>query len=46
MLASVTPVKTQRDTIELEKLTPIVEEARELLDISCALPDGDKFNSI
>ena len=43
MLASVTPVKSQKNTMELEKLTPIVEEAGELLDISRALADGDNF---
>ena len=43
MLASVTPVKTQRDTMELKNLTPTFERAGELLDISRALADGDNF---
>ena len=43
MLAPATPVKTQRDTMELEKLTHTVEEAGEFLDTIYALADGDTF---
>ena len=43
MLPAVTPVKTQRDIMELEKLTHTREEAREFPDTIHALVDGDRF---
>ena len=43
MLAPVTPVKTQRGIMELEKLTHTGEEAGEFLDTIHPLADGDRF---